>query len=131
MGTPYEGKAANQVVYTLIMRMDGAVDIEQPFTIVYDDGTGVPSTTEYAVQEEVLTAIRERAAAAELATAERGAAEAGAEEAAAVESAPRRIGRRRVSRRGVARRGVVRLRRRIDPPPRASHRKRVGFHGIG
>ena len=88
LGTPYEGKAANQVVYTLIMRMDGAVDIEQPFTIVYDDGTGVPSTTEYAVQEEVLTAIRERAAAAELATAERGAAEAGAEEAAAVESAP-------------------------------------------
>ena len=87
LGTPYEGKAANQVVYTLIMRMDGAVDIEQPFTIVYDDGTGVPSTTEYAVQEAVLTAVRERAAAAELAAAEPGAAEAGAEETAAAESA--------------------------------------------
>ena len=70
LGTPYEGKAANQVVYTLIMRMDGAVDLKQPFTIVYDDGTGVPSTTEYAVQEEVLTAIRERAAAAESAAVE-------------------------------------------------------------
>ena len=87
LGTPYEGKAANQVVYTLIMRMDGAVDLEQPFTIVYDDRTGVPSTTEYAVQEEVRTAIRERAAAAELAAAERGAAEAGTEETAAAESA--------------------------------------------
>ena len=87
LGTPYEGKAAAQIVYTLIMRMDGAVDLEQPFTIVYDDGTGVPSSTEYAVQEEVLTAVRERAAVAELAAAERAAEEAGAEEAAAVESA--------------------------------------------
>ena len=87
LGTPYEGKAAGQIVYTLIMRMDAAVDLAEPFAIVYDDGTGVPSTTEYIVQEEVLTAVRERAAVAELAAAERGAEEAGAEEAAAVEPA--------------------------------------------
>ena len=87
LGTPWEGKAAGQVVYTLIMRMDSAVDLEQPFTVVYDDGTGPPSTTEYAVPETVLAAVRERAAAAELAAAERGAAEPGAEEPAALEPA--------------------------------------------
>ena len=38
LGTPYEGKAAGQVQYTLIMRIDDAVDLEQPFTVVYDDG---------------------------------------------------------------------------------------------
>ena len=87
LGTPYEGKAAGQVQYTLIMRMDNAVDLEQPFTVGYDDGTNPPSTTEYAVPEEVLAAVRERAAAAELAAAERGAPQPGAEESAAVESA--------------------------------------------
>ena len=87
LGTPYEGKAAGQVQYTLIMRMDDAVDLEQPFTVVYDDGVNAPSTTEYAVPEEVLAAVRERAAAAELVAAERDAAEPGAEEAAAAGSA--------------------------------------------
>ena len=87
LGTPYEGKAAGQVQYTLIMRMDNAVDLEQPFTVGYDDGTNPPSTTEYAVPEEVLAAVRERAAAAELAAAERGAPQPGAEELATVESA--------------------------------------------
>ena len=87
LGTPWEGKAANQVVYTLIMRMDSAVDLEQPFRIVYDDGTGPPSTTEYVVPEVVLAAVRERAAAGELAAAEPGAAEPGAEEPAAVDAA--------------------------------------------
>ena len=86
LGTPYEGKAARQVVYTLIMRIDGAVDLEQPFTIVYDDGTGPPSTTEYVVQEEVLTDVRERAAAAEAATEEPAAVEAAVVESPAVES---------------------------------------------
>jgi Na+-translocating ferredoxin:NAD+ oxidoreductase RnfG subunit/ferredoxin len=86
LGTPYEGKAAGQVQYTLIMRMDDAVDLEQPFTVVYDDGANAPSTTEYAVPEEVLAAVRERAAAAELVAAERDAAEPGAEEAAAAGS---------------------------------------------
>ena len=81
LGTPYEGKAANQVVYTLIMRMDAAVDLERPFTIAYDDRTGVPATTEYVVQDEVLAAVRERAAAARLA-----AGEADEEEPAAVGS---------------------------------------------
>ena len=87
LGTPWEGKAAEQVVYTLIMRMDSAVDLEQPFTVVYDDGTGPPSTAEYAVPEEVLAAVHERAAATELAASERGAAEPGAEEPAAAEAA--------------------------------------------
>ena len=87
LGTPWEGKAAGQVVYTLIMRMDSAVDLEQPFTVVYDDGTGPPSSMEYAVPETMLAAVRERAAAAELAAAERGTAEPGAEEPAAVEAA--------------------------------------------
>ena len=87
LGTPYEGKAAGQVQYTLIMRMDNAVDLEQLFTVVYDDGTSAPSNTEYAVPEEVLAAVHERAAAAELVAAERDAAEPGAEESAAVESA--------------------------------------------
>ena len=76
LGTPYEGKAAGQVQYTLIMRMDDAVDLEQPFTVAYDDGVTAPSTMEYAVPEEVLAAVRERAAA-----------EPGAEESAAVGSA--------------------------------------------
>ena len=87
LGTPWEGKAAGQVVYTLIMRMDSAIDLEQPFTVVYDDGTGPPSSTEYAVEETVLAAVRERAAAAEVAAAEGGTAERGAEEPAAVEAA--------------------------------------------
>ena len=86
LGTPYEGKAAGQVQYTLIMRMDDAVDLEQPFTVVYDDGVNAPSTTEYAVPEGVLAAVSERAAAAELVAAERDAGEAGAEEAAAAGS---------------------------------------------
>ena len=87
LGTPWEGKAAGQVVYTLIMRMASAIDLEQPFTVVYDDGTGPPSSTEYAVEETVLAAVRERAAAAEVAAAEGGTAERGAEEPAAVEPA--------------------------------------------
>ena len=87
LGTPWEGKAAGQVVYTLIMRMDSAIDLEQPFTVVYEDGTGPPSSTEYAVEETVLAAVRERAAAAEVAAAEGGTAERGAEEPAAVEPA--------------------------------------------
>ena len=73
LGTPYEGRAAGQVQYTLIMRIDDAVDLEQPFTVVYDDGANAPSTTEYAVPEGVLAAVRERAAAAELVAAERDA----------------------------------------------------------
>ena len=81
LGTPYEGKAANQVVYTLIMRMDAAVDLERPFTIAYDERTGVPATTEYVVPGEVLAAVRERADAVKLA-----AAEADEEEPAAVGS---------------------------------------------
>ena len=76
-----------QVQYTLIMRIDDAVDLEQPFTVVYDDGANAPSTTEYAVPEGVLAAVRERATAAELVAAERDAAEPGAEEAAAAGSA--------------------------------------------
>ena len=87
LGTPYEGKAAGQVQYTLIMRIDDAVDLEQPFTVVYDDGANAPSTTEYAVPEGVLAAVRERAATAELVAAERDPAEPGAEEAAAAGSA--------------------------------------------
>jgi len=62
LGTPWEGKAAEQVVYTLIMRMDSAVDLEQPFTVVYQDGTGGPFTADYAIPREVLTSVRERAA---------------------------------------------------------------------
>jgi ferredoxin len=87
LGTPYEGKAAGQVTYTLIMRIDNAVDLEQPFTVGYDDGTNAPSTTEYVVPEEVLAAVRERASAEELAAAERGAPQPGAAEPAAVEPA--------------------------------------------
>ena len=75
LGTPYEGKAAGQVQYTLIMRIDNAIDLEQPFTVGYDDGTNAPSTTEYVVPEEVLAAVRERAAVAELAAAEPAAVE--------------------------------------------------------
>jgi len=86
LGTPYEGKAAGQVQYTLIMRMDHAVDLEQPFTVGYDDGTNAPSSTEYAVPEEVLAAVRERAAAAELVAAERDAAEPGAAQPGAAQS---------------------------------------------
>jgi hypothetical protein len=63
LGTPWEGKAAEQVVYTLIMRMDNAIDLEQPFTIEYDDRSGDPSTTEYAIPAEILAAVRERAVA--------------------------------------------------------------------
>ncbi len=70
LGTPWEGKAADQVVYTLIMRMDSAVDLEQPFTVVYDDGTAGPFTTEYVVPPAVMASVRERAAAAAVAAAE-------------------------------------------------------------
>ena len=83
LGAPYEGKAANQVIYTLIMRMDSAVDLEQPFTVVYDDGAGPAASTEYAIQEEVLAAVRQRAAAVRLAVDGPGAAEPGAVEPAA------------------------------------------------
>ena len=85
LGTPYEGKAADQVQYTLIMRMDSTVVLDEPFTVVYDDGTNPESTMEYRVPEEVLAAVRERAAAArELADAETGAADSGVEESTAV-----------------------------------------------
>jgi hypothetical protein len=85
LGTPYEGKAADQVQYTLIMRMDSTVVLDEPFTVVYDDGTNPESTMEYRVPEEVLAAVRERAAAArELVDAETGAAESGVEESTAV-----------------------------------------------
>ena len=70
LGTPWEGKAAEQVMYTLIMRMDAAVDLERPFTVVYDDGTSGPFTTEYVVPNEVLASVGERAAAATLAARE-------------------------------------------------------------
>jgi ferredoxin len=66
LGTPWEGKAAEQLVYTLIMRFDQAVDLELPFTVIYDDGTGVPSTADYVVPNEVLAAVRERSASPEL-----------------------------------------------------------------
>ena len=85
LGTPYEGKAADQVQYTLIMRMDSTVVLDEPFTVVYDDGTNPESIMEYRVPEEVLAAVRERAAAArELVDAETGAAESGVEESTAV-----------------------------------------------
>jgi ferredoxin len=85
LGTPYEGKAANQVQYTLIMRMDSTIVLDEPFTVAYNDGTNPESTMEYRVPEEVLAAVRERAAdARELAEAEAGAAESGVEESTAV-----------------------------------------------
>ena len=85
LGTPYEGKAADQVQYTLIMRMDSTVVLDEPFTVVYDDGTNPESIMEYRVPEEVLAAVRERAAAArELVDAETGAADSGVEESTAV-----------------------------------------------
>jgi len=98
LGTPYEGKAADQVQYTLIMRMDSTVVLDEPFTVVYDDGTNPESTMEYRVPEEVLAAVRERAAAArELADAETGAAESGVEESTAVVPAVSANGSNRVS----------------------------------
>ena len=87
LGTPYEGKAADQVQYTLIMRMDGAIDLEQPFTVVYNDRTNPESSMEYVVPEEVLAAVRERAAAPELVAADGGAPGPGVEESPAVEPA--------------------------------------------
>ena len=85
LGTPYEGKAADQVQYTLIMRMDSTVVLDEPFTVVYDDGTNPESIMEYRVPEEVLAAVRERAAAArELVDAETGAADSGVDESTAV-----------------------------------------------
>ena len=90
LGRPYEGKAAGQVQYTLIMRVDSAVDLGQPFTVVYDDGTSPASSTEYVVPEDVLAAVGERAAAArvaaELVAAVQGAAEPGAAQVGAAES---------------------------------------------
>ena len=91
LGTPYEGKAAGQVQYTLIMRMDSAVDLDQPFTVVYDDGASAPSTAEYTVPETVLAAVRERAAAARVlaegpGAAQPDAAQPGAAGSASVES---------------------------------------------
>ena len=85
LGTPYEGKAADQVQYTLIMRMDSTVVLDEPFTVVYNAGTNPESIMEYRVPEEVLAAVRERAAAArELVDSETGAAESGVEESTAV-----------------------------------------------
>jgi ferredoxin len=83
LGTPWEGKAVDQVVYTLIMRMDSAVDLEQPFTVVYDDGTGGAFTTEYAIPDEVLASVGERAAAERLAAESTVAESVGAESAVA------------------------------------------------
>ena len=85
LGTPYEGKAADQVQYTLIMRMDSTVVLDEPFTVVYDDGTNPESTMEYRVPEEVLAAVRQRAATArELVDAQTAAADSGVEESTAV-----------------------------------------------
>jgi ferredoxin len=86
LGTPWEGKAADQVVYTLIMRMDRAVDLEQPFTLVYQDGTGGPFTADYAIPGEVLASVRERAAV-RLAAAESTAAESTDSESVDAEAA--------------------------------------------
>ena len=86
LGTPWEGKAAEQVVYTLIMRMDGAVDLEQPFTVVYQDGTGGPFTADYAIPGEVLASVRERAVV-RLAAAESTAVEPTDSESAVAEAA--------------------------------------------
>jgi ferredoxin len=86
LGTPWEGKAADQVVYTLIMRMDRAVDLERPFTIVYRDGTGGPSTADYAIPGEVLASVRERGAA-RLAAAESTAVESADSESVVAEAA--------------------------------------------
>ena len=86
LGTPWEGKAAEQVVYTLIMRMDGAVDLEQPFTIVYQDGTGGPFTADYAIPGEVLASVRERAVV-RLAASESTAVEPTDSESAVAEAA--------------------------------------------
>lgn len=85
LGTPYEGKAADQVQYTLIMRMDSTVVLDEPFTVVYDDGTNPESTMEYRVPEEVLAAVRQRAAAVrELVDAQTAAGDSGVEESTAV-----------------------------------------------
>ena len=86
LGIPWEGKAAEQVVYTLIMRMDSAVDLEQPFTVVYQDGTGGPFTADYAIPGEVLASVRERAAV-RLAAAESTAVEPADSESAVAEAA--------------------------------------------
>ena len=87
LGTPWEGKAAEQVIYTLIMRMDNAVDLEKPFTIVYADGTGGDFTADYAIPPEVLASVAERAAAARLAAGESTDAESTAAESTGTESA--------------------------------------------
>ena len=84
LGTPYEGKAADQVQYTLIMRMDSAVVLDEPFTVAYNDGTNPESTMEYLVPEEVLAAVRERAAAVRELVDGTGAAESGVDESSAV-----------------------------------------------
>jgi ferredoxin len=84
LGTPYEGKAADQVQYTLIMRMDSAVVLDEPFTVAYNDGTNPESTMEYLVPEEVLAAVRERAAAVRELVDGTGAAESGVDEPSAV-----------------------------------------------
>ena len=86
LGTPWEGKATDQVVYTLIMRMDSAVDLEKPFTIVYDDGTGGDFTADYTIPAEVMASVGERAAAARLAAGESTDAESTAAESTDAES---------------------------------------------
>ncbi len=86
LGTPWEGKAADQVVYTLIMRMDSAVDLEKPFTVVYDDGTGGDFSADYAIPAEVLASVGERAAAVRLAAGESTDAESTAAESTDAES---------------------------------------------
>ena len=88
LGTPWEGKAAEQVLYTLIMRMDGAVDLERPFTVVYQDGTGGPFTADYIIQPEVLTSVRERAAVRLAAAESTAGASADSESAVADAAAP-------------------------------------------
>jgi ferredoxin len=86
LGTPWEGKAVEQVVYTLIMRMDSAVDLEKPFTIIYADRTGGDFTADYAIPEEVLASVAERAAAARLAAGELAAGESAGVESTEAES---------------------------------------------
>ena len=87
LGTPWEGKAVEQVVYTLIMRMDNAIDLERPFTIVYADGSGGDFTADYTIPPEVLASVAGRAAAARLAAGESTDAESTAVESTGTESA--------------------------------------------
>jgi ferredoxin len=87
LGTPWEGKAAEQVIYTVIMRMDKAVDLERPFTIVYADRIAGDFTADYAIPQEVMASVTERTTAARLAAGESTDAEATAAESTGTESA--------------------------------------------